>query len=436
MRTPKLLAAIAAISLFTAACSEETPGNKVDGTTTTVAQAVVDCQTAESVVACAPDDSTIDKLLPAKATKATGAPIRIGTINQDTGPLAAFPELTSADQMAIDFINTELNGVDGRPLELITCDTQGSPDISQSCAQQMVTKKVVAVIGGIDIWGTGIQTLVDNGIPLVGGIPVSFDSVRGETVFQFSAGTWGAAVGMAQYAMDTLKAKKIAVIHAEFPPITDAGKLVEKAIIAHGGTPAMITVPIIGGDMAQALNQAAATDPDAVLALTADTGCVPTMKTAKQIDLKVPLMFTGACAAPTLIDSVGDAAEGIIFNLESDLTPNNPDSVLYRAAANRYGPKYKYEAQSAGTLSFKSTMILYGIMRNIGGDKVTPEAILAGFRAAKNEPGFSGHPFTCDGKQFPGYPAMCSPQQTLGQLKDGAIQQVTPWLDIAAWLKQ
>ena len=435
MRTPKLLAAIVVFATLAAACSEDAPTTINTGSTTTIAKAVVDCQTAVSVVACAPKASTIDKLLPSKATKATGTPIRIGTINQDTGPVAAFPELTSADKVAIDFINTELNGVDGHPIELVTCDTKGDPNISQSCAQQMITKKVVAVIGGIDIWGTGIQTLSDNGIPLVGGIPVSFESVRGATSFQFSGGTWGAALGMAQYAMDTLKAKKLAVIYAEFPPITDAGKLVEKAIIAHGGTASLITVAVLGGDMALALNQAAATNPDAVLALTADTGCVPTIKTAKQIALKVPLMLTGACAAPKIVADLGDAVEGKIFNLESDLTPNNPDSVLYRAVSNRYGPKYKYEAQSAGTLSFKSVMILYGVLRKIGADNVTPKTIVAAFRASNNEPAFSGHSYTCDGKQLPGYPAMCSPQQTLGQIENGAIKQVTPWLDIAAWLK-
>ena len=159
------------------------------------------------------------------------------------------------------------------------------------------------------------------------------------------------------------------------------------------------------------------------------------MKTAEQISFKVPIMLTGACAAPNIIATVGSAVDGKIFNLEADLTPNNPDSVLYQAISKRYGPRFKYEAQGAGTVSFRSAMNLYAILRKIGGDKVTKESVVAAFRATKNQPSFFGHPYTCDGQQLTGYPAMCSPQQTLGVFEKGAIKQVTPWLDINAWLK-
>ena len=73
---------------------------------------------------------------------------------------------------------------------------------------------------------------------------------------------------------------------------------------------------------------------------------------------------------------------------------------------------------------------LYATLRDIGADKITPASIIAAFRAAKDAPSFFGHPYTCDGKQLDGYPAICSPQQTLGQLKNGAITQLTGWIDV------
>ena len=154
--------------------------------------------------------------------------------------------------------------------------------------------------------------------------------------------------------------------------------------------------------------------PDAVIALTADSGCVPTMQTAQQIGLKVPIMYTGACAAPKILDAVGNAADGSIFNLEADLSPKNPDNVLYREIAKRYGPKYEYQAQSAGTVSFRAMVNLYSMLRKLGADRATPAAILAGFRAAKDTSSFFGHAYTCNGKQLTGYSAICSPQQALG----------------------
>ena len=436
MRTTKLFAsALVAATIVAAGCSESTKPNTAPspGTAKPVsgaAAATAACKGAKSVVECSPKGTMLAPYLPKQATRATGTPIVIGTINQDTGAAGAFPELTLADKVAVDFINTELNGIDGHPIELVSCNTNFSPDLSQSCAQEMVSKKVAAVIGGIDVWGTGIQTLENNGIPYVGGIPVSFESARSKVSHQFSGGTWGAALGMGQYAIEKLHAKKIAIIYADFGPITDSAKLAETVLTRHGADVTLVGVSAINADMVTALNEAAQSKPDAVLALTADTGCKPTMLTAQQIGLKVPIMYTGACAATKILNAVGNAADGSIFNLEADLNPNNPDNVMYQAIAQRYGPKYHYEAQGAGTVSFRAVMNLYAQLRHIGADKITPAAINVAFAKAKNAPSFFGHPYTCDGKQLVGYPAMCAPQQTLGVLRSGAIAQLTDWIDV------
>ena len=100
--------------------------------------------------------------------------------------------------------------------------------------------------------------------------------------------------------------------------------------------------------MVQALNTAAQADPDAVLALTADAGCKPTMLTASQIGFKAPIMYTGACAAPNILDAVGGAADGSIFNLEADLDRTSPDNVLYRAIADRYGAEVRLRVAGGG----------------------------------------------------------------------------------------
>jgi len=122
-----------------------------------------------------------------------------------------------------------------------------------------------------------------------------------------------------------------------------------------------------------------------------------------------------------------------VFNLEADLDPSHPDNVLYRLVSARYGPKYGYEALSAGTVSFRAVMNLYAVLRTIGGDDVTRTRILQTLRDGKNHPSFFGHPYTCDGHQLEGYPAMCSPQQSLGRLSEGEVTGITGWLDVGAF---
>lgn len=417
-----------------AACSEPVGKGGVAATTSTVA-ATADCARSSSIVECAPRGSMLDGLLPPRPIRATATPIRIGTINQDTGAAGAFPELTLADRAAVDFINNELDGVDGRPIQLLTCNTNFNPDLSQKCAQQMVADRVDAVVGGIDVWGTGIRTLANNGIPYIGGIPVSFDAARSPVSFQFSGGTWGAVLGMAQYATEQLRARRVAIIYADFGPIADSARIGQRALQKCGVKAAMVSVAAINADMVQALNTAAQSMPDAIVALTADSGCKPTMLTARQLGLKIPIMYTGACAAPKIISSVNGAAEGAVFNLEAELDAKNPDNVLYQAIARRYGAKYRYESQSAGTVSFRSMLNLYVAMRAIGAERVAPRSILAWFRAAKNQRSFFGHPYTCDGRQLEGYPAFCSPQQNLGVVRNGAIAPLTTWLDVGAFAR-
>ena len=433
MRGSKAL--VAAIVTFVAlgtACSEPTKGTTAKGSTaaTNAGGASAECASAASIVECAPPGSMLAPYLPKRPTKAAGTPIAIGTINQDTGAAGAFPELTVADKVAVDFINAELNGVDGHPIELVTCNTNFSPDLSQRCAQDMVSKRVPAVIGGIDIWGTGIKTLENNSIQYVGGIPVSFDAARSKVSFQFSGGTWGAVLGMGQYAMDKLDARKITIIYGDFGPITDSAELGKTALEKRGAKVTLLSVSPVNADMVAALNQAAQGKPDVVIALTADSGCKPTMLTAQQIGFKAPILFTGACAATKILDAVGDAAEGSIFNLEAELDPGNPDNALYRAIAERYGPKYDYEWQGAGTVSFRAVINLYAVLRDLGYSKITPAAVLKRLRGAHNAPSFFGHPYTCDGKQLQGYPALCAPQQTLGVLENGSIKQLTDWIDV------
>ena len=55
-----------------------------------------------------------------------------------------------------------------------------------------------------------------------------------------------------------------------------------------------------------------------------------------------------------------------------------------------------------------------------------------------DEPNFDGHPYTCDGKQMPGLPALCAPQQVLVELTGpGEFVEVSDgWIDVAELLNE
>ncbi|MYH87965.1 MAG: ABC transporter substrate-binding protein, partial [Acidimicrobiaceae bacterium] len=82
----------------------------------------------------------------AVAADMSAEPIKIGMINQEDTPIGSFPEVRFAAEAAINWINAELGGVDGRPLEFHWCITPFSPEQSQVCAQEMVQEGVVALV--------------------------------------------------------------------------------------------------------------------------------------------------------------------------------------------------------------------------------------------------------------------------------------------------
>ena len=424
------LLAIIAVAAF--GCSEKSPvPAKGGGERRPFAATTCDTPT---VVECAPDGTSLGAL-PAQAVKANGSPIRVGMINQETGPAGAFPELSLADRAAVRFINDELGGVDGRPIEFSVCDTKFSPEASTACAQQFVQQGVVAVAGGIDVFGNGIAILEQNNIPYVGGIPLSFASAQSPVSFQFSGGSWGAVAAFVHYAVETKGAKKISIMYGEFGSITDAAKLGEQLGQKLGAEVKLVPFPIVTQDLLTPLTAANDGNPDAIVALTADTGCVPVFKSAHDLGVRALLFFTGACASPNILSAAGEASvDGRYFNVEG-LIPEepDPDSTLYTFIIDKYGDGL--DAASAATVSFRAMMDLYLQMKAIGGDKISAQRLIEGFRAARDAPNFMGHPYTCDGKQVPRLPSLCAPQQVIALRRDGRLVSATGWIDVPEILK-
>ena len=422
--------AIALASVALSGCSEDRTTDSSSTTTAVENSRAADCT---DLLECA-RLSSIDSAVPDQPTKATGEPITLGMINQENTPVGSYPELSAATRAAITFVNDELGGVNGRPVELDVCNTKFSAEGSTACAQQFVEAKVPAVLGGIDVFGNGIDTLGDNGIPFVGGIPVSTQSVTSANSFQWSGGTWGATIAFANHAATVLKAQRVAIIYGEFGSIADSAKVGETVLKQLGVTQVqLVPYPITATDLTSPLQAAAAGNPDALIVLAADTGCKAAYDGIETVGIEAQVYFVGACATPKILAEAGPTkTEGAMFNVEGSIrrdTPD-PDFSLYDAVAAKYGKDFN--PVGAGTVAFRSFMNLYRVLVDLPEDQITPAAITAALKSQVDAPSFMGHTSTCDGHQLKGLPALCSPQQILAQLKDGQLTQISDWVDVGA----
>ncbi len=87
---------------------------------------------------------------------------------------------------------------------------------------------VVAVAGGIDVLGTGINMLDENGIPYVGGIPVSTLSARARCRSSSAAAPGARSSATWTTPPAGMHAKRISIVYGDFGAIADAAQLGER----------------------------------------------------------------------------------------------------------------------------------------------------------------------------------------------------------------
>ena len=376
--------------------------------------------------------STVGSLVPDTPVQATGEPLVLGMVNQENTPVGSFPELSVSVQAAAAFVNAELGGVGGRPVVIELCNTNFSAEGSTACGQRFAEQQVPVVLGGIDVFGNAVDVLEANSIPYVGGIPVSGQSVTAANAFQWSGGTWGAAVAFADYADTALDVESVAIVFGEFGSIADSAGYGRTVLESRGIATTMVPYPIVTTDLTSPLTAAVSSDPDALFVLAADTGCKAAFDGVQTLGIEVPVFYVGACASPNIVASVPAAStDGAYFNVEGPVSTTNPtpDFALYAGVLETYGDGL--DPVGAATVSFRSFMNLWALLVATDGT-VDADSITAALSVQVDTPSFMGHPYTCDREQFPGLPAMCSPQQIMVQMSDRQVTQIGDWIDVGA----
>lgn len=361
-------------------------------------------------------------------------PIRIGMINQEDTPAGSFPELRFAADAAINWINAELGGVGGRPIELFPCVSEFSVESSQACAQDLVLDEVVALVGGIDVLMQGaLPVLEQNGIPVVGGIPAGLAEQQSDIAFAFSG---GGAAGLAAFMSHAAEQgyERAFLAYGEFDSFQVAAEDYAAVVGEDLGLDVRLRAfPVFGADFTSVLNDAKAFDAQAVIISAADSACVPVMESFRELGFDGTLYLVGACAAEEIIDAAAasdNAQIGVVFSSEGPPDQDDVEGNIFDLVTTTYN---NGDAQAAGTVGFRGMMNLYGILDQLGPDGITSEAIIDALRASVDRESFWGHPYTCDGNQVPGLPALCAPQQTLFNMDVGnEISFLGDWIDTVA----
>lgn len=242
----------------------------------------------------------------------TGEPMIVGLVNSEGVPAVDFPEIRTFIQAAVEYTNTH-GGFGNRPIVLETCVSKGSPETSQACAQELVGKGVELVLLGFDIF-PDYKTYTAAGVPVIGVLPIFPADYSADALF-ITGGNATSQAAIAAVAKEHFSAQSVSIIHADNPGSNSTAASLQSALDLAG----ISWTAVKGGDNETdagyqgLMREAAATEPDVIVSLYAEAGCVGTMRGRASLGIEIPVITTAACADQDVIDEVGDDALGWMF---------------------------------------------------------------------------------------------------------------------------
>ena len=179
--------------------------------------------------------------------------------------------------------------------------------------QEVAGKNVDLVLLGLDLF-PDYATYTAAGLPVIGMLPILPADYTANALFLTggNATTMGA---VAAAAKEHYGAETIAIVSAD----NQGANASEASLTASLDLAGIAHSTIKGGDNETdagyqgLMRQAADGDPDLIVSLYADAGCVGTIRGRASLSIEIPVVATSICADQAVIDIVGDDALGWSF---------------------------------------------------------------------------------------------------------------------------
>ncbi len=355
----------------------------------------------------------------------TGPPVRVGFLNPSGGAVPQ-PGADTGAEAAVEYVNGELGGIGGRPLEMVSCDTDTTPESATSCANTFVEKGVVAVMDGFNLSSSATLPILSAAkIPLVGMIP--FDSVTGSKAADrvyFAAPQASFLVGALQAFKKTGKDSVVlALVDTPSSHQTIDGLLPVLSQALEIDASGVYFSPTNPNFTALAAT-IAKDDPDAggLIASPNEAACTALVQGLRQLRYDGTI-FTAACT--DYIESApAEAAGGALYS--STWLPaameHAPDDVKDDLAAAQEA----IESVDGGTggfyayAEFAQFVTFAQALADVEGD-LDGATVLSTLKGLKDFPSFLGPEITCGSKTSPN----CTTEMLLFEVaEDGSIEPV------------
>lgn len=359
--------------------------------------------------------------------RATGTPYVMGMINQELGPAVA-PEGRLGAQAAIDYVNNYLDGINGHPIQLTSCPTDAQPATSQNCANQIVDKHPLMILGAADAGAAGSFPVYQRAnLAYVGGIPLSPVESNASNAVIFNSIVVADNAAAISYVAKKYKIKRAAILELDDSEGHYVGAIVAADMKAHGITANVVLVSPTAADLTAPAASALSGSPQLIFDITPNA-CAAAFKALQSVGYKGKLAGLDTCTAPAAIAASGSAANGLYFAQPyQSLSSGTKQAKLATAIFAKYAPK-TMAVDTTSLAGLSSVINIHNALSKVKG-KLTTKKILAAFTTGANHPNFLGHGYTCNRTQVPGQAASCDAYQLIKEVKGGRVVTVSGYID-------
>jgi ABC-type branched-subunit amino acid transport system substrate-binding protein len=251
----------------------------------------------------------------ATAAPAKGKPVVLMALGSFTGGGLDFTSVPDAAKAAAKAIN-KAGGINGRPIEIVVCDTKIDENLNSDCARKAVDEKMTAVVGAFSTSEEYLPILEKAGIPSVADYGISFSELTSPASFPIGATAVGGTGGMGAILADN-GADKVDVPYLDLPGGAGA---VAAGFVTYGLTPrgapkaTQTPVPINGADLTPSVQQTADKDPQGVALAVTDPEFSKWVLTYRQSGGEATIAGSGSSVNVDNVKTLGKAADGILIS--------------------------------------------------------------------------------------------------------------------------
>lgn len=276
-----------------------------------------------------------------ESAESSDGPLKVMVIQSMTGTTGVDDTAPKGAQAAADAVNAK-GGVNGRKIEVLSCDTASDPNKATECARKALSEKVVAVVGSFDPIGvTGsLPVLESAGIPSIAPLAIFAAEFSNPVSFPVTGGAPAGQFGMVQVAADA-QCKEVALLGDKAADQGQVERMVD-AVKAQGMEGFYVNLPLNTADVTPMIAQVNEKNPDCVAYANGAMG-VRIFGGLRKAGSDAQFISATGSLLPPYLKALGKDAEGILatsetFNIDApELKPFQDDMKKYQPDVSPIG---------------------------------------------------------------------------------------------------